>query len=291
VRNLWARYRADRGHRDRLSLGKLACVVAVFLGLSLAAMSKQLTAPPTAVVTLEDLTWVEVRDLIRQGKTTVIVPTGGTEQNGPHLVLGKHNYIVKHTATRVAETLGNALVAPVIALTPEGSIEPPSGHMAYPGTISLPEPVFAQVLEATARSLKVGGFRTIVLLGDSGDSQKAQQEVADRLDREWAAGGVRVIQAGGYYAANGQVEALLAEGESRSGIGSHAGIRDTSELMAVAPHGVRPDMMKLEGFYRERSGVIGDPTRASPERGLHLLQLKVDAAVAEIRRALAIGGS
>ena len=291
VRKVWARYSADRQARDSLSLGKLAVVVAVFLGVSLAAVSKQLTAPPTSVVSIEDLTWVEVRDAIRQGKTVAIVPTGGTEQNGPHLIMGKHNYIVRHTATRVAETLGNALVAPVIAYVPEGSIDPPGGHMAYPGTISLPEPAFAALLEATARSLKAGGFKTIVFLGDSGGNQRPQEEVAARLDREWEAAKVRVVHAGAYYGANGQIEALLAEGESRTSIGSHAGIRDTSEVMAIAPHGVRPGMMTLDGVFWERTGVIGDPTRATPERGVKLLQLKIDAAVREIRRAMEGNGS
>ena len=75
-----------------------------------AAWSRPLTAPLTEEVHLEALTWVEVRALIQSGKTVAIVPTGGVEQNGPHLVLGKHNYIVRHTAGRIALALGNALV-------------------------------------------------------------------------------------------------------------------------------------------------------------------------------------
>ena len=87
-------------------------------------------------VWIEELTWVEVRDAIRAGKTTLIFPTGGTEQNGPHMVLGKHNYIVKHNAGEIAKRLGNALVAPVLGYVPEGRIDPPEGHMRFPGTIS-----------------------------------------------------------------------------------------------------------------------------------------------------------
>ena len=66
-------------------------------------------------VFLEELTWTEVRDAIQAGKTTVIIPTGGTEQNGPHMILGKHNIIVRFTAGEIAKQLGNALVAPVVA--------------------------------------------------------------------------------------------------------------------------------------------------------------------------------
>ena len=42
-------------------------------------------------VFVEELTWTEVRDALKAGKTTILFPTGGTEQNGPHMVLGKHN--------------------------------------------------------------------------------------------------------------------------------------------------------------------------------------------------------
>src|SRR5262245_38996387 len=87
-------------------------------------------------VWIEDLTWMEVRDAMRAGKTTVIIPTGGVEQNGPYLVTGKHNVILRATSEAIAKRLGNALVAPIVAFVPEGDIDPPTSHMKYPGTIS-----------------------------------------------------------------------------------------------------------------------------------------------------------
>src|SRR5215469_18391552 len=66
-------------------------------------------------VFLEELTWTELRDLVKSGKTTIIVPIGGTEQNGPHMALGKHNRRVHLLSEKIARALGNALVAPVIA--------------------------------------------------------------------------------------------------------------------------------------------------------------------------------
>lgn len=57
-----------------------------------------------------------MHDLIQAGKTTtIILPTGGTEQNGPPLALGKHNARVRANAEAVGRQLGNALVAPVLA--------------------------------------------------------------------------------------------------------------------------------------------------------------------------------
>lgn len=253
--------------------------VSMFVSLIVALMCGA-RAANAAEVEIERMTWVEVRDRIAAGAKTVIIPTGGTEQNGAHMVTGKHNFIVAETARRIAKTLGNSLVAPVMAYVPEGDAATRTGHMGYAGTITLPEPVFKAVLKSAAESFKAHGFTSIVLLGDSGGNQATQKEMAEELTSAWAGDGVRVINAGTYYAANGGDALLKAEGETAETIGTHAGIRDTSELMAVYPAGVR-----LEGAKADNAGASGDPRRASRERGEKLLDLKVAAAVAEIRAA------
>ena len=48
-------------------------------------------AAQAATVQLEELTWTELRERVAAGATTVLLPIGGTEQNGPHMTLGKHN--------------------------------------------------------------------------------------------------------------------------------------------------------------------------------------------------------
>lgn len=266
----------------------LCLLLAGAIGLTATAASTwRLDAPLPASVHLQDMTWVEVRATLEAGKTVVLVPTAGLEQNGPHLVLGKHHYVVRHAAERIAKTLGNALVAPVLDYVPEGGIEPAEGHMRFPGTISVPESVFAGILEATARSLRAHGFTLIAFLGDSGGNQAVQAAVAERLDAEWRGSGTRVLQVSDYYAANGQTEWLLARGETPESIGRHAGIRDSAELMAVRPAGVRPDRIAPGGGrYGEATGVDGDPTRASAEIGERMIRLKVEAAVRQIRAAL-----
>ena len=270
--------------RKRLLAGAVGLAAA---GLFLA---RPISAPLPDKIHLAELTWVELRELIDSGRTTVIVPTAGFEQNGPHMIFAKHRYVVRETTDRIARALGNALVAPVLDLAPEGAIDPPEGHMAFPGTISLPEPVFGAVLEYVARSLRAAGFRTVLFIGDHGQSQATQAAVAERLDRAWAAEGVRVFHIGDYYAANGQTDWLRAEGESETAIGRHAGIRDTSELMAVYPDGVRADRMApFGGLYLAPTGVDGDPTRATAARGERLIALKVEAAVRQIRRLTGSG--
>src|SRR5574341_2062729 len=122
-------------------------VLAIAVCLLLTWASRAFAQAPDTVF-LEELTWTELRDLIQSGTTTIILPTGGTEQNGPHMALGKHNVRVKGLAEKIARTLGNALVAPVLAYVPEGRLSPPTGHMRFPGTITVPDEVFQKVLES-----------------------------------------------------------------------------------------------------------------------------------------------
>jgi creatinine amidohydrolase len=142
-----------------------------------------LPAPNT--VWLEEMTWMDVRDAIKTGKTTVIIPTGGMEPNGPWLATGKHNYVLKANCEAIARKLGNALCAPIIKLVPEGNIEQKSGHMASPGTISLRQETFRAMLTDVVHSLKQHGFKNIILIGDSGGNQPGQRAVADSLTAIW----------------------------------------------------------------------------------------------------------
>src|SRR5271166_5664357 len=77
-------------------------------------------------VWIEELTWMEVRDAMKAGKTTVIIPTGGIEQSGPYAPTGRHNYVPKVLAEAIARKLGNALVAPVVPWVPNGTFDPPT---------------------------------------------------------------------------------------------------------------------------------------------------------------------
>jgi creatinine amidohydrolase len=276
---------ADPSGRGRFSGAKLALSVVAGLLIALVVVQRPLTAPLPGTIALADMTWLEVRAALDHDYTMVIVPSGGIEQNGPHMILGKHDHIVGYTARRIAETLGHALVAPVISLVPEGDYDPPTGNMRFPGTIGVPERVFADILEGVARSLRAAGFKTICFIADHGQSQAPQAEVAKRLGREWAAAGIRVISVGDYYAVEAQNLFLTQRGESLAAIGQHAGIVDTSELMAVHPGGVDLGRLAALPFSLEPTGADGDPLKASAERGKAMLEIKINAAVRQIRAA------
>ena len=257
------------------------------LASALATLSLSASAQMPDTVFIEELTWTEVRDAIKAGKTTVILPTGGTEQNGPHMVLGKHNFIIRHTADRIARALGNALVAPVVAYVPEGNIEPPSGHMRYPGAITLPNEHYVKLLEYAARSFKVNGFKDIVLIGDSGGNQAGLKQVAELLNKEWSGTGVRIHFVPEYYSGSGEAFRawLVSQGEKPDDIGTHAGITDTSQLIAVDPRLVRKDKLADRGGF-EGSGVSGNPTRASAAYGKKGLEIKVEMTVRRIKEMI-----
>lgn len=246
---------------------------------SLSLASNAIAAPS---VFIEDLTWPEVRDAIAGGATTAIYYAGSTEQNGPHMVTGKHNFIARHVAGRIASTLGNALVYPVMPFAPTGDAARRTAHMRFPGSVTVSDETFAAVARDVAASARAAGFRHVVLMGDHGGGQKALESVALSLDAQWAASGTRVHYIpDNYFAAGDRVEAYLkARGLPA---GAHAGIPDTSELMALDTEGrwIRRDRMAPG---TPDNGVDGDPRPSSTELGRHFLDMKVDAAVAAIRK-------
>jgi len=191
---------------------------------------------------------------------------------------------VKALSEKIARALGNALVAPVLAYVPEGRLAPPDGHMRFPGTITVPNDVFEKTLESAARSLALHGFRDVVFLGDHGGAQADQRAVAARLNREWTKGASRAHAIDEYYRAS-QVEfpqLLKARGYRQDELGSHAGLADTSLMLAIDPRLVRTSQMKPG---RREDGVDGDPSRASAELGRLGEELIVPRTVEAIKKA------
>ncbi len=245
-------------------------------------------ATATASVNLEELTWTELRGRLGAGQTTVIVPIGGTEQNGPDMALGKHNARVRVLAERVARVLGNALVAPVLAYVPEGRIDPPEGHMRFPGTISISSETFEQLLESAARSFRQHGFRDIVFIGDHGGYQAEMRRVAERLNRQWGTAGARVHAIEEYYQVTQReyVDELKRRGFGMAEIGTHAGLADAALTLALAPELVRSERLARD-TPSPAQGEHGDPRRASIALGEIGSELIVSHTVAAIREAVA----
>ena len=242
--------------------------------------------PAVSTVWLEEMTWMDVRDAMKAGKTTIIIPTGGIEPNGPWLVLGKHNYILRVNCDAIARKLGNALCAPIIPLVPEGNIEPKSGHMATVGTISLREETFQAMLTDVVHSFKAHGFENIVLIGDSGGNAKGMAAVAQKWNAEWK-GTPFVAHIREYYDYDAVQKYLDSLGVAR---GKSDGLHDdpaiTMNMMVADLNSVRWDAR-----VKAKKATIDGVSIADKEKALALgrkiVEMRANATVEAIRKVIA----
>jgi creatinine amidohydrolase len=238
-------------------------------------------------VFMDELTWMEVRDALRAGKTTAIIATGGIEQSGPYLAVGKHNYVLRATAEGIARKLGNALVAPIVPFVPEGSIDPPSGHMRYPGTIGVQEETFKRLLADIAACLRTHGFEHIVLIGDHQRNQQGMKEVAEELSAKWAGGRTKVHYIPEYYDYEGIHRFLEAHGVHEVDEGLHDEFGITSVMMTVDPNTVRM-MQRMRAGKFSINGVKLAPGAKTIELGKQVADYRAAVTVEAIKKA--IGG-
>lgn len=278
--------RLTRRYGSALATHRLVRLILLILIVALPSLAEA-QAPDT--VWLEELTWTELHDLVRGGTTTVIIPVGGVEQSGPAVALGKHDARAKALAERIARTLGHTLVAPVVSYVPEGNIAPPTEHMRFPGTLTIPPTAFRATVSSIAESLEAHGFRTILLLGEHGGYQGDLAAVAADLDRRWASTPARAHFLPEYYRAAtfGFSSVLRERGYSAAEIGTHAGVADTSLTMAVAPGAVRGDRLKAGTDLDAAHGVYGDPRRSSADLGRLAADAVVNDTVAAARSMMA----
>ncbi|MEA2760776.1 MAG: hypothetical protein QOD47_60 [Gemmatimonadaceae bacterium] len=255
------------------------------VGTALTIFATQLSAQRS--VYIEDLTWPEVQQAIRSGKTSAIIYTGSTEQGGPHMAIGKHNFIARYLAGAIAIKLGDALVYPTLPFAVTGDPVKKTAHMRFPGSVTLTPQTYRAVVHDVALSAADAGFKNVFIMGDHGDGQAELGAAAKELDAQWRPRGVRIFYVPDvYYKEKQQAHAY----ETSHGITSHdvhAGTDDTSELMALdAGHRwIRSDKLApSSGGQTAVTGVDGDPTKATAALGSIFLEYKIDDAVAQMRQ-------
>jgi creatinine amidohydrolase/Fe(II)-dependent formamide hydrolase-like protein len=236
-------------------------------------------------VFIEEMTWMEVRDALKAGKTNVLVPTGGVEQNGPYLATGKHNCILRGTSEAIARKLGNTLVAPIVAFVPEGDIDPPTLHMRYPGTISLTEDTFQRLLIDICASLQAHGFRHIILIGDSGGNQDGMKEVAKKLNARWKEKKTRVHFIPEYYDYPGVTRWLSQQGIKQKNEGLHDDFAVTAQMMAVDPTTVRMKQRIAADKFRINEVELA-PAEKTIAWGKKIIDFRADVTIKAIRKAI-----
>jgi creatinine amidohydrolase len=246
-----------------------------------------LTPPNT--VWIEDMTWMDVRDAMKAGKTTIIIPTGGIEPNGPWLALGKHNFVLAANCDAIARKLGNALCAPTIKLVPEGDIEPKTSHMVSPGTMSMREDTFRAVLNDAAESLQAHGFKNIIFIGDSGGNQGGQKAVAEALTAKWA-GKALALHIPEYY-----TYAVVAKHMSEHGIvdGKSDNLHDdpiiTLNMFITDPNSVRYDARVKAGKASINGVSVADKAK-NLALAKQIVEFRANYTVDAIRKAIANNG-
>lgn len=239
-------------------------------------------------VFIEDLTWTEVRDAVAIGTDTAIYYAGSTEQNGPHMATGKHNFIARHVAEVIARRLGRTLIYPIMPYAPTGDPQLRTGHMGYPGSVSVSEAVYVAVAKDVALSARAAGFRNILLMADHGDGQVALGKLAQELSAQWRDEGIKVLHIADLYERSAELERefLLNQGLAAGG---HAALADTSALLFID----RQKRWVRQGMAAQgtkANGVDGDARGASARIGRQLIEFKVGSAVTQIRRLLARPG-
>ncbi len=258
------------------------------------ALDAERPIPAADSVFIEELTWMEVRDRIADGATTAIVATGGIEQNGPYVVTGKHNLVLRATTEAIARRLGNALVAPIIKLVPEGDHDPPTGHMRFPGTIGLTSETFEMVLHDVARSLSVSGFTDVLLIGDSGGNQRGMAAVAERWNEAPPHPGVRLHHIPEYYTEDlwsfEQLKELGVHQEPDVQSASRGDIHDDYHydaiIATVDPGAIRTDERRMTGEF-SINGVPLDPLDRTIANGEALVARRAEITIEAFERSLA----
>jgi creatinine amidohydrolase/Fe(II)-dependent formamide hydrolase-like protein len=275
---------AAQQQRDPNSMGGGDCAANVY---NCADTPNPLPAPNT--VWIEEMTWMDVRDALADGKTTVIIPTAGVEPNGPWLATGKHIYVLRANCDAIARELGNALCAPIVKFVPEGNIDPPSSHMTSPGTISVREETFRAMLTDVAHSLKVHGFENIVFIGDSGGNQGGQRAVADRLNAEWGETVVAHVQEYYDYAGVNAHMTSLGYGEGESD-GLHDDAYIALNMFADDPYSIRYEERVATGHASINGFSLEDRVR-NVELAREIVSFRANHTAGFIQQAIAQGGT
>jgi creatinine amidohydrolase/Fe(II)-dependent formamide hydrolase-like protein len=232
-------------------------------------------------VWIEELTWMEIRDAMKAGKTTALVVAGSTEQNGPYVPTGKHVLVLRATAEAIARRLGDALIAPAIPFEP-------GNFSTTPGTIQVRESTYDALIEDQAESLKANGFKHIILIGDSGGNQRGLDRVATRLSTAWAASGTTIHYIKEYYdswtAADGAWPALGIPKTMDEGI--HDDYSVNSIIATVDPEKIRLKQRQDAG----KASINGQtllPIETTIANGRKLVEIRTNITVDAIKKALA----
>jgi len=244
---------------------------------------------------MEEMAWPDIKAAIDQGFTTAVVGVGSTEQHGPHLPTMTDARIAEEVAHRVALKLGNALQARTV------DVGVSEHHLAFAGTISLRPETLKMILSDYVDSLVRSGFKRIVILPLHGGNFATVAQVI--VESRAAHPGIEVTGYTDLLGLTGFLNQVSGEhGITAEESGAHAGESETSIMMVLERDLVVPERF-TSGYLGplgeaevkvifERgmpaltaNGVLGDPRKASAERGRIYLERVADFLREKVERA------
>jgi creatinine amidohydrolase len=229
----------------------------------------------------------------RAEATLLVVPTGSTEQHGPHLPLGTDTFTVEYIATQAAEKVAPEIPVLVAPTIPIGASH---HHLPFGGTLSISTETYYRVMYDIVESAILGGFRRIFIINGHGGNHELLQLVIRDLSLRHK---VWLAAASYWHLALDELAQLGANTGGR--IPGHAGAFETSQMLALRPDLVgspptrleeatgnasfssaRPYRVETYGAWQNIDGFTDSPNKASMERG----RKSLDASVRALARAL-----
>jgi creatinine amidohydrolase len=283
---------------EQINLRRLFAIIVVISSVSASAQITESIWDEAVggvdTVFLEEMTAGEIAAAIRDGYTSVVVATGGLEQNGPNVATGKHNVVLRATTDAIATKHGKMLVSSIVQFVPEGKISPPTGHMNFPGTISIRQETFESLLTDICSSLRQHGFQNIYLIGDSGGNRSGMENVALALSKQWTSDGVHIAHITEYYSSDmwsfvylkelGYTQLPDVASASRNNM--HTDLHYESIMAVIDPSSVRANIRIANGEYTVH-GVEIDSEEELIALGRKLIDYRADIAVNAMRASAA----
>lgn len=242
---------------------------------------------------LEEAVWPEIESALAAGRTTALISLGSIEQHGPHLPLATDHWIAEALARGLASRLDGAIALPAIAI---GCARE---HLDFSGTLNVEPETLEAMLGDLIDSLVRHGFERAFVWTAHGGNVDALDAMRARLE-ERAGDLMLVIETDLARVARMQEEVVRSEGIDADHAGPHAGEYETSLVAALRPGAVRGGDLApgriasprdAQGFFypslrpNAPLGVVGDPTRASAERGRRYLDSWLDLLEVAYRSA------
>jgi creatinine amidohydrolase/Fe(II)-dependent formamide hydrolase-like protein len=233
---------------------------------------------------LGDLTWMEAKRRFSE-IDVALLPVGSTEQHGPHLPLDTDAFDAQYLARKVAETIEppKPMVLPVV------SYGVSYHHMGFSGTISLSNETLTRLVYEIGISVARHGIRKLVIINGHGGNGPALQNAAQMINRD-----AKIFVC----VDTGETSDVDVKKIIETPNDAHAGEMETSTALAVRPELVYMKKVKkavprftsrylnfstsrsVEWYTQtekiSRSGVLGDPTKATSEKGERLWQIMVE---------------